>query len=458
MSNDHHRSQRGQAIILITFSAIMLCAVLGLVVDIGWAYFRRQAIHAAIDSAALAAAQAALGNTGTSFSCGSNGITCTTTDTPCSSTPNTTPPLSTADVACLYAQSNGFTTGGTGVAMLLPGFPQTVSYTCGTSTPPPTVPGACVSYWFTVRAREPQPQLFSAVLGNTVLGVSARATAAVVGTGLGGCIYVLDPSADKALFSNGGSDLEAPCGIWVNSSANDAIFQTSGSTINATPGLIQVVGGVKQTGHAVMTPNATTGISSFADPLASMHEPAVPSNCDYTNLKMTHSGTLNPGTYCGGITLSGNDSSPVTFNPGLYVILGGGISMTGGLGATGTNVTFYLTGNGTYAYSGVKIDGTGNYSFTAPTSGPRESMLFVKDRTQPAAGGSTMTGNSAMNMTGIIYLPNEDLTFSGGAGASSAYTMIVCDTLKINGIAYLNTNYTTLSGCVPGPRVARLIE
>ena len=98
------------------------------------------------------------------------------------------------------------------------------------------------------------------------------------------------------------------------------------------------------------------------------------------------------------------------------------------------------------------------YSFTAPTSGPYESMLFIKDRAQPAAGGSTMTGNTSMNMTGIIYLPNESLTFSGGAGTSSAYTTIVVDTLKINGNAYVNANYTSLSGCVPGPRVARLIE
>ncbi len=459
--------RRGQAVVLITLSSVLLFAIVGLVVDVGWAYFRAEAARAAVEAGAMAAAAAAASGSGSSFTCGSGNLSCTSIDTPCANPPNSTPPLSTADVACLYAQQNGFANGGTGLGVARHATKvsaaagtnnQSISYTCGTTSPPPTIPGICVSYWFSMKASEQSAGLFSAVMGHPFMTATRVATAAVVGNGLGGCLYVLNPNASKALMANGGTDLESPCGIWVNSNASDAVFQTSGATINASPGSIQIVGGVKQTGHAVMTPSPITGIAPFSDPMASMKTPAYTSHCDYTNVKMTHSGTLNPGTYCGGISISGGDSNPVVFNPGLYVILGGGISMTGSTGATGTNVTFLLTGNGTYAYQGVDIHGSGTYSFTAPTSGPLESLLFIKDRTQPAALGSTMTGSTSMNMTGIIYLPNESLTFAGGSGVSSAYSIIVCDTFKIAGNAFINSNYSSLAGCVAGPRIARLVQ
>lgn len=451
-----HARSRGQALVMIALCTLAMFGAVGLVVDIGWAYFRTEVIRSGAEAAALAAATQAISVGTSGFNCNSSGLTCASSDTACSSSPSGT---STATSACLYASQNGFANSGSGNVRQNAGTisDQNVTFTCGTSQQPPTVPGACVDYWFTVRIREKERQMFSSVMGHPFLTTSRRATAAVIGSGVkGGCLYVLNPNASKALMVNGGTDLEVPCGIWVNSNASDAIFQTSGATVNASPGPINVVGGVKQTGHAVMTPNPTT-ITPFSDPLADMPLPTYSSGCTYTNLKLTHSTTLNPGTYCGGISIAGNDNDPVVFNPGLYVILGGGITMTGGTGATGSGVTFYLTGNGSYAYQGIDIHGNGTYTFTAPTSGTYESMLFIKDRTQPAGGGSTMTGATTMTAVGIIYLPNESLTFAGNP-AASAYTVIVCDTFKNAGISYVNNSYTSLNGCVPGFRQVALIE
>jgi hypothetical protein len=236
------------------------------------------------------------------------------------------------------------------------------------------------------------------------------------------------------------------------------VYQTASSTINATPAEVQIVGSYYETGSATITPSPVTGISSFSDPLGSMAMPTYSSTCTYTNYTLSGTGTLNPGTYCGGISITGSGSSPVTFNPGLYVMLGGGFNIAGSVGATGTGVTFYLTSNSTYSYKGISINGSGSYSFTAPTSGSYESMLFIEDRTQTASLGDTITGTSGMNISGIVYVPNDALTFTGGSSASSTYTIIVCDTLKLTGLTYVNASYSSLSGCGLGAKTARLIE
>jgi len=427
---------------MLTLSAILIFAVMGLAVDVGWAHFRKQAAQAAADSAALAAAQAAYVSSSGSPVCGTK-VVCQAA-TPCP-TSISSPPSNNLLAGCLYAKTNGFVASGN----------QNVTMAANT-TNPPSAPGAAVKYWINVSVTETETQLFSAILGNKYLNVGANATAAVITGGSGGCVYVLDPSAEKSLWETASGDLESPCGVWVDSSSAKAVYQTASSKINASPGgQVQIVGGYYQTGSATITPTPVTAAATFSDPLASMPTPTYSSTCDHTNFSLSGSGTLSQGTYCGGISITGSGSTPVTFNPGLYVMLGGGFNMAGSVGATGTGVTVLLTGNSTYSYQGISINGSGSYSFSAPTSGADQNMLFIKDRTQ-AAGTDTITGTSGMNITGIVYLPGDALTYTGGSNASSQYTMIVCDTLKLTGLTYINTNFPS-SGYGFGGKLA-LIE
>src|SRR5690349_15861534 len=100
------RNKRGQAAILFTIAATVTFGALGLAVDIGWAYFRKQAAQAAADAAALAAVQSALQNSPGSFSCASSSVACQS-PTPCPTTiPN--PPSNNIHSGCLYAKDNGF--------------------------------------------------------------------------------------------------------------------------------------------------------------------------------------------------------------------------------------------------------------------------------------------------------------------------------------------------------------
>ena len=67
---------------MVAVGIVFLFGLLGLVVDVGWGYYRKQVAQAAADAAALGAVMAA--GTGT-LTCGSGGIVCSPSGTSCSS-------------------------------------------------------------------------------------------------------------------------------------------------------------------------------------------------------------------------------------------------------------------------------------------------------------------------------------------------------------------------------------
>src|SRR5215475_6794166 len=99
---------RGQAAIMLSLSMVVTIGTLGLVVDVGWDYWRKEAAKTAATAAASAAIMAAKG--APNFNCTSASATCTadaSTYGTCSATP-ANPPANNIDKGCLYAQRNGF--------------------------------------------------------------------------------------------------------------------------------------------------------------------------------------------------------------------------------------------------------------------------------------------------------------------------------------------------------------
>ena len=98
------RRQReaGQAVIMVNLGITFLLGLLGLVVDVGYGHYVKQAAQGAADAAVMAAITAV----GTNPSCGGS-VQCQTGYSCPSNASNATD----FGVACLYAQSNGFTNG-----------------------------------------------------------------------------------------------------------------------------------------------------------------------------------------------------------------------------------------------------------------------------------------------------------------------------------------------------------
>ena len=119
------------------------------------------------------------------------------------------------------------------------------------------------------------------------------------------CIYALDPSATDAFLANGGATVNVNCGIVVDSSDSKAL-ETKGTPTNLIASNISIVGNYNANAGSTISPTPTTGAKVVADPLAYLTSPAVPGTCDQTGYTLNGgTATINPGTYCNGITAGG---------------------------------------------------------------------------------------------------------------------------------------------------------
>ncbi len=447
--------QRGQVLPLATLLMIFLLTMVGFAMETGLAYYTRQAAHAAAEAAAMAAVEAAMSSVnGTTVTCGtsSSGTQCGTSSTPASETcvaSPASPPKTNFDNACLYAKQNGFSLGG-----------QTkVTVAANNTSPPPNNPNVSVVYWAQATATTRQPQLFSAMFSRSGLFTGARATAAIVSTGApSGCIYVLNPSASRAMQVDG-SVLTTTCGIYVNSNSSSALHTEgappSGSYFISASS-ISVVGGVDNIGQGAILPTPKTGQTAVADPLAGLKAPTVGS-CNYTNYNFSQgSTTLSPGVYCGGIHISGGT---VNFSAGQYIMNGGGLTIdSASTSVTGTGVTFYNTATSGYSYGTLTISGQPQVNFSAPMSGAMQGIFWFSDRNDTNTSQNQFNGATNASIQGTIYIPTAPLLYTGES-SSGTFTALVVNTLIMNGSTNIlqdpTGQYTGLSG---GGALAFLIE
>jgi hypothetical protein len=104
-------------------------------------------------------------------------------------------------------------------------------------------------------------------------------------------------------------------------------------------------------------------------------------------------------------------------------------------------------------------------TLTAMTNGPLANVLFFQDPNAPAstqcAKGKTpncskFAGGVTMNLTGILYFPNQHVEFTGGSTTDEANILLVASTVKFTGNSYLNADYA--KSLLPEQRYARLVE
>ena len=392
---ERKQRQGGQALIMVTMASVALFAMIGLAADLSWDYFVKRKTQSAADGAALGAARSAYDSVGAgAVTCGTN-VACQDV-TECPATINS-PPLNAIDVACLYAQQNGYTTGGR----------QKVTVQANTTSPYTTATGpVTVRYWVSVVVSESIPQLWSTMYGNTDMTVSSRATAAIGETIYDGNLILLDRQNDAAGFGNNGSyvygenlNIQAndnhdtyavqANGILMSSNCNGtstgsqncstpnnkpayAGMNQGGGTVYSPYSIIRTGGGVSLEGGArwIQTPQNTSAGQPFIDPLAGMGQPPAPTGLSDVPIEggvidgTTNPVTLYPGNYYATsngvatgepITLQGTvhfsacDGCSVNTAFGKYAIFGG-IKSTGG----GADVTF---DPGQYVFAGAKWKG-----------------------------------------------------------------------------------------------------
>ncbi len=406
--------REGQTAVFVALQLTFLFSMVGFVADVGFSQFRRHAIQAAADSAALAAAEYAYDN---SVTCGS-GVTCGGSATNC------TYGTVTAFVAgCMYAKANGYQQGSGN---------QTVTMFANNTGGP--VSGSTLFFRATVG--DSRSTLFGRFAGQSALSLKASATAQVATTGGGSCIIALSQGAGYGFTDSGSGNITTTsCGIYDNSG-----FSYTGSG-NITTLATQYYGSLHKTGSGNLNPAPTQVTLYVSDPFANVPAPSVSTTCTGTNYSISDSsahtipatGVSGVYVYCGGLKLSG--SGNITFaSNSVYIINGtdsNGYSFdyTGSGNLTGTNVMFYITGQNGYTAGPMNIAGSGNLTFSAQSSGSYEGLLFYQDRSVSYASANKYTGSG--NVTGSFYFPTTSLTYSGSGNA--AYQAIVANTVTLTG-------------------------
>lgn len=448
------RRQRGQVLPLATLLIILMLSMVGFAMETGMAFFVRQQAHAAAESAAMATVLAAMTSvSGSSVTCSSSGTAgtqCGTTAVTCGASPNS-PPKTNIDNGCLFAKQNGFTTGGNTAINIL----------ANNTSSAPNNPNVATMYWAQASVTTRDPQLFSALFSKSGMFTGARATAAIVYSGTpSGCIYVLNTTAQRAMDVEG-SEVLTTCGIFINSNNSVALYIGGNPPGGAyTPAIsassISIVGNYQNGGQGTLVPTPLVGQTAVADPLASLPSPT-PSSCTATNYNWSQgTTTLSPGTYCGGIHISGGN---VTFSPGQYILNGGGLTIdSASTTATGSGVFFYNTATSGYSYGTMTISGQPNVTFSAPTSGTYQGIFWFTDRSQSSSNQNQFNGATISSVQGTIYMPTVPLLYTGEV-SSGTYTGLVVNKLTINGSTNFKQDptgqYTGLSG---GGASAYLIE
>lgn len=290
------------------------------------------------------------------------------------------------------------------------------------------------------------PLYFSSLLNINSVKVKSRAVAGGVKVGVA-CVLALDPTMDRAVEFSGTANVNAGCGVASNSSSSQSVYIGGNATLTADPA--QAYGDIYIGGSGTLITNSPVDpfAQRLADPYANLPVPPA-SACTMTNASIGNNVTLSPGRYCGGLTLKGSN---ITLSPGTYIIDAGNLTSNAGASFSGTGVTFILTATNPSQIGGVKMNGNTTATLVSPhNGGPYDGILFYQDR----AASSTISGNSGvnsflggatLNLSGVIYFPQQEVDFTGGASAAPACLQIVARKVTFLGSSNIQNNPTACS-------------
>ena len=303
----------------------------------------------------------------------------------------------------------------------------------------------------TVKATQsPGLYLMDGLTGNDDSDIAAHSTARVAGE-MPICMLILHPSRRGALTMNNRSRITGnECAIYANSNSSSGIASKNGSLLTSK---LTCSGGGFSGDPKYFKPVPLTDCPPIEDPLAGRRPPPVgfcDDDDDDDDDELSFSSgrrTLSPGTYCNGLAIGG--SADVFLRPGIYVIKGGALKVSGKARLTGENVGFYLLGEETTFSFGpnTAID------LTAPRDGPMAGILFFEDRRNDRGNRHVIRSNGARSLVGTFYLPRGRLVIDATKPVfdESAYTVIIARRMNMfsGPNLVLNTDYDDTDIPVP---------
>jgi hypothetical protein len=228
-------------------------------------------------------------------------------------------------------------------------------------------------------------------------------------------------------------------------SGNGGLDLAGGGTVTAPH---VYVAGTCKGATSNLVGSLTEGAVQIGDPLSELPQPTVgtpnpgaecgvgtgdftrPSGSGSNGCSFNGSTTVNmlPGVYYGGWKISGHPT--LLLAPGIYIMAGGGISLSGGTitsvqGGTGdpAPVLIFNTANPVThtGQAGIDLTADATLKLHALDTGPYRGILVWNDRSgsNPSALVS-LGGQVNLDLAGTIYSPKGSVKMEGGSGVAGS--------------------------------------
>ena len=387
-------SEKGQALIIIAFAAVVLFGFAALAIDGSMAFSDKRHAQNAADTAALAAAL------------------------------SKTRSGDWAEDGLERANSNGYDDNGTSNQVEIYNPPVDGAYAGNTE-------------YIQVKITSEVNTFFARVLGIQKVTNYVQAVArSVPGTTSpmfdGHAVIGLAPHECKAVMYQGNADTTIEGGgIFVNSDCNTSAFFNNSSAAQLTAPCLNAVGGINYNPTAINIPGCiNSGATAFNYP---------PDNIVFPNIvcspgESQDGNTLNPGTYT-----SGNKFPPNVveyLNPGAYCVYND-FSVQGGDTLVGYNVVIIMMEGDVTFNGGATVELTG---LPAPQSDENPYGGLFLYMPMSNSGTITLNGNSESGFTGTILAPAADISIDG-TGGSGLHGQIIGYTVDLSGTSETSIVY-----------------
>jgi hypothetical protein len=300
-----------------------------------------------------------------------------------------------------------------------------------------------------------RPLSFSSMFMSHPPLIKTSAQAAAVSSAGDFCVLSLQKNSKTGIQATGNASINMDCGMMTDSTATNAAAGQGSASITATT--LAASGGIQQSSnwhvgsYQPYSPQLDDPYATLAPTDADNDFAKCASNPPSLVVNNGNTGLIVSGGACYG-SISVQSNRTLTLKDGVYIISGGGVNIQGILNLT--NATLVLTNkdsSSTAAIGTLDMNSSGQMNATAPTTGKWAGMAVYQDRRAVdnaptgninSSSPNRINGNSTNKITGVVYFPNQQLTYNGDGTGTATCTQFVAKRIYWSGNSGIN-NFTS---------------
>ena len=297
-----------------------------------------------------------------------------------------------------------------------------------------------------------RPLSFSSMFMPNAPMIRTKARAAAVSSDGEFCVLSLQNNSKTGIQATGNATVTMDCGMMTNSTSNNAAAGQGSSSVTATT--LAAAGGIQQSGNWNVQ-----SYQPYSPALEDPYKDLVPNDDDFAscassppalNVNNSNSGGEKSGDHCFSSLSIGSNRS-YTLKDGRFVISGGSVNIQGTLNLI--NAVLILSNKTPGAGQPIgtfDMNAGGQMNATAMTTGKWKGMAIYQDRRAAddaptgnitASSPNKINGNSTNKITGVVYFPNQQVTYNGNGNGTATCTQFVAKRIYWSGNSGTN-NFT----------------